>query len=98
MNTRLLPRLALAGAALFTLSLTTQAETYRNRDNRNLGDSGEGFYTAPYQLPTVSEVTEIIEQVREIKGVAGIHIMAIEWEEAVSQLVQEAGLLPRPEI
>jgi methylenetetrahydrofolate reductase (NADPH) len=33
---------------------------------------------------------------REIKGVAGVHIMAIEWEEAVHSIVDGAGLLPRP--
>jgi len=39
---------------------------------------------------------EQIRQVREIKGVAGIHLMAIEWEEAVKPIVEKAGLLPRP--
>jgi len=36
--------------------------------------------------------TEIIEQVREIPGVSGVHIMAIEWEEAVPEIVKAAGL------
>ncbi len=35
---------------------------------------------------------EIIEQVREIPGVAGLHIMAVHWAEAVSEIVQRAGL------
>ncbi len=39
---------------------------------------------------------EQIQQVREIPGVAGVHIMAIEWEEAVATIVEKAGLLPRP--
>lgn len=39
---------------------------------------------------------EIINQVRQIEGVAGIHLMAIEWEEAVPEIVEAAGLLPRP--
>jgi len=39
---------------------------------------------------------EIIQQVREIPGVAGVHIMAIEWESAVPTIVEKAGLLPRP--
>jgi len=39
---------------------------------------------------------EQIQQLREIEGVAGIHIMAIEWEEAVRPIVEGAGLLPRP--
>ncbi len=39
---------------------------------------------------------ETIKALRKIKGVHGVHIMAIEWEEAVPQLVEEAGLTPRP--
>ena len=39
---------------------------------------------------------DLINQVREIKGVAGVHIMAIEWEEAVPEIVKAAGLHPRP--
>jgi methylenetetrahydrofolate reductase (NADPH) len=40
---------------------------------------------------------ELIHKVRQIEGVAGVHIMAIEWEEAVRPIVEGAGLLPRPE-
>lgn len=36
--------------------------------------------------------TEIIQQVREIPGVRGVHIMAIEWEEVVPEIVKRAGL------
>lgn len=39
---------------------------------------------------------EQIAQLREIKGVHGIHLMAIEWEEKVSEIAEGAGLLPRP--
>jgi methylenetetrahydrofolate reductase (NADPH) len=39
---------------------------------------------------------ETIEALKEIEGVRGVHIMAIEWEEAVPQLVKDAGLYPRP--
>ncbi len=35
---------------------------------------------------------ETIRELRELKGVSGVHIMAIEWEEAVGQIVQQAGL------
>jgi methylenetetrahydrofolate reductase (NADPH) len=41
---------------------------------------------------------ETIEALKGIKGVRGVHIMAIEWEEAVPQLVEAAGLAPRPEV
>ncbi|HHT9131124.1 MAG TPA: methylenetetrahydrofolate reductase [Candidatus Tripitaka californicus] len=39
---------------------------------------------------------EIIGKLRQIEGLSGIHIMAIEWEEVVAQLVERVGLLPRP--
>lgn len=39
---------------------------------------------------------DIIERLRKIEGVSGIHIMAIEWEEIVPEIVERAGLLPRP--
>ncbi len=35
---------------------------------------------------------ETIKQLREIDGVSGVHIMAIEWEEAIAGIVKEAGL------
>jgi methylenetetrahydrofolate reductase (NADPH) len=38
---------------------------------------------------------ETIERVRAIEGVAGVHIMAIEWEEIVPDIVKSAGLHPR---
>ncbi|MBW2652417.1 MAG: methylenetetrahydrofolate reductase [Deltaproteobacteria bacterium] len=40
---------------------------------------------------------ETIAELREIKDVHGVHIMAIEWEEKVGEVVKAAGLLPRPE-
>ena len=39
---------------------------------------------------------ELIEQVRDIPGVRGVHIQAIEWERRVPEIVEKAGLLPRP--
>jgi 5,10-methylenetetrahydrofolate reductase len=41
---------------------------------------------------------EIVEQVRTIPGVRGIHLMSIRNEEAIVRLVEEAGLLPRPAV
>jgi methylenetetrahydrofolate reductase (NADPH) len=41
---------------------------------------------------------ETIQRLKECKGVSGFHIMAIEWEEKVPEIVKEAGLYPRPEI
>jgi len=40
----------------------------------------------------IKVAVETIQQLKQIKGVRGVHIMAIEWEEAVPEIVQEAGL------
>jgi len=41
---------------------------------------------------------EQIEELRQIEGIAGIHLMAIEWEHRVHEIAERAGLLPRPVI
>ena len=41
---------------------------------------------------------ELIQSLQKIEGVAGTHVMAIEWEEAVEPIVKGAGLYPRPAI
>ncbi len=40
---------------------------------------------------------ESIERLKEVEGVRGFHIMAIEWEEKVPEIVKRTGLFPRPE-
>jgi len=41
---------------------------------------------------------ESIQRLKEVEGVAGFHIMAIEWEEKVPEIVERAGLYPRPAV
>jgi methylenetetrahydrofolate reductase (NADPH) len=41
---------------------------------------------------------EQIEAFREMKGVAGVHLMAIEWEHKVPEIAERAKMLPRPEV
>ena len=41
---------------------------------------------------------EIVKQVMEEEGVAGIHMMAYRQEEIAAEIIEEAGLLPRPEV
>jgi methylenetetrahydrofolate reductase (NADPH) len=41
---------------------------------------------------------ETIERLKEVEGVAGFHIMAIEWEQKVPEIVERAGLYPRPQL
>ena len=41
---------------------------------------------------------ETIQRLKEVEGVSGFHIMAIEWEEKVPEIVERSGLFPRPTI
>jgi methylenetetrahydrofolate reductase (NADPH) len=38
---------------------------------------------------------ELIQQVREIPGIAGLHIMAVQWAEAIPEIIKRSGLYPR---
>jgi len=44
----------------------------------------------------IAIAVELIEKMKTIPGVAGVHVMAIEWEEAVPDIIKGAGLFPRP--
>lgn len=46
----------------------------------------------------ITIAVEAIERLKECTGVAGFHIMAIEWEEKVPEIVERSGLYPRPEV
>ncbi len=39
---------------------------------------------------------EIIRQLRELKGLRGVHVSTVEWEGVIPEVVERAGLLPRP--
>jgi len=41
---------------------------------------------------------EAMERLKEVEGVRGFHVMAIEWEEKVPEIVERTGLYPRPEV
>ena len=41
---------------------------------------------------------ETIQRLKEVEGVRGFHIMAIEWEEKVPEIVERSGLYPRPKV
>jgi len=44
----------------------------------------------------IAMCVEIIERVRAIEGVRGVHIMPPMWEKVIPAIVSRAGLLPRP--
>ena len=44
----------------------------------------------------IQVAVELVRQVRAIRGVAGVHLIGIKWEEGVVAVAEAAGLLPRP--
>jgi len=41
---------------------------------------------------------ELVQQIKEIPGIHGIHIMAVGWEDIVGEIVEKCGLMPRPKV
>ncbi len=52
----------------------------------------------PQQTEGKKLAVEMIKELAEVEGVAGVHVMAIEWESAVPEIVEAAGLMPRPAV
>jgi methylenetetrahydrofolate reductase (NADPH) len=52
----------------------------------------EGVDKATQKEEGIKIAVETIQRLKRISGVAGVHIMAIEWEEAVPEIVQKAKL------
>lgn len=46
----------------------------------------------------ISLAAELVQQLLEIEGVAGVHLMSVGWTRSMAQVVEHAGLLPRPTI
>ncbi len=56
----------------------------------------EGVKKEKQREEGINICVETILRLKELHGVSGVHIMAIEWEEAVDEIVKRAGLYPRP--
>lgn len=46
----------------------------------------------------INIAVEQIQELKETPGIRGFHVMAIEWEEKVPEIVERAGLYPRPKV
>jgi len=51
-----------------------------------------------YAQEGIKIALEQIEEFKEMEGVAGVHLMAIEWEHRVPEIAEQANVLPRPEV
>ncbi|MFP4031968.1 MAG: methylenetetrahydrofolate reductase [Desulfococcaceae bacterium] len=59
-------------------------------------DRLRGAGKGKYAEEGIKIACEQIEEFKEMKGVHGIHLMAIEWEHKVPEIAERAGVLPRP--
>jgi methylenetetrahydrofolate reductase (NADPH) len=48
------------------------------------------------QAEGINIALELIDKLKIIEGISGMHIMAVGWEEIVPEIVKRAGFLPRP--
>jgi methylenetetrahydrofolate reductase (NADPH) len=63
---------------------------------QELIDRMQGVKKAKQAEEGIKIAVETIQRVREIDGVRGIHLMAIEWENKVPEILDAAGLSKRP--
>jgi methylenetetrahydrofolate reductase (NADPH) len=78
--------------------MTSAGAPWAGKSKDELTKEDKKARSEAYQAEGIQICIELIQQLREIEGVAGVHIMAIEWEEAVRPIVEGAGLYPRPQI
>jgi len=58
----------------------------------------EGVPKTSQRKEGIQICVETMQRLKEVQGIKGFHVMAIEWEEVVGEIVEQAGLLPRPSL
>ena len=76
--------------------MTAAGAPWAGKSKDELTKEDKKARSTAWQQEGIQICIELIQQLQKIEGVAGVHIMAIEWEEAVKPLVEGAGLYPRP--
>jgi 5,10-methylenetetrahydrofolate reductase len=76
--------------------MTKAGEPWAGKSKDELTKEDKKARSEAWRSEGIQICIELVQQLQEIEGVAGVHIMAIEWEEAVRPIVEGAGLYPRP--
>jgi 5,10-methylenetetrahydrofolate reductase len=76
--------------------MTKAGEPWAGKSKDELTKEDKKARSEVWRAEGIQICIELVQQLQEIEGVAGVHIMAIEWEEAVRPIVEGAGLYPRP--
>jgi methylenetetrahydrofolate reductase (NADPH) len=78
--------------------MTAAGEPWAHIDKKDLTKEDKAARSKAWKQEGIQICIELIKELKQIEGVAGVHIMAIEWEQAVGPIVEGAGLYPRPSI
>lgn len=78
--------------------MTAAGAPWAGKSAKDLSPEEKRERATAWQQEGIKICIELIDTLRQIEGVAGVHIMAIEWEEAVRPIVEGAGLYPRPTV
>jgi 5,10-methylenetetrahydrofolate reductase len=72
------------------------AEPWKDKKTSEMTKEEKSERAEAWKNEGIQICIDLIKEIMKIEGVAGVHIMAIEWEEAVKPIVEGAGLYPRP--
>ncbi len=78
--------------------MTKAGKKWAGKKAADLAPEEKKARSKAWQEEGIKVCIDLIKDIKKIEGVAGVHIMAIEWEEAVKPIVEGAGLFPRPEV
>jgi methylenetetrahydrofolate reductase (NADPH) len=78
--------------------MTEAGKEWAGKKAADLSPEEKKARSKAWQTEGIQICVDLIKDIQKIDGVAGVHIMAIEWEEAVKPIVEGAGLYPRPDI
>lgn len=78
--------------------MSAAGEPWSGKSKEEMTKEDKRARSAAWKEEGIQICVDLIHEIQKIKGVAGVHIMAIEWEEAVKPIVEGAGLYPRPTI
>jgi methylenetetrahydrofolate reductase (NADPH) len=78
--------------------MTDAGSPWASKSKDDLTKEDKQARTKAWKETGIQICIDLIRQLQNIEGVSGVHIMAIEWEEAVKPIVEGAGLYPRPTV
>ena len=78
--------------------MTEAGKEWAGKKAADLAPEEKKARSKAWQEEGIRVCIDLIKDIKKIDGVAGVHIMAIEWEEAVKPIVDGAGLFPRPTV